>query len=87
MVRISISEGALLRASAILYLIPAVFLIAGASIGYFLSRGGDSDPAVALGAGAGLLSGFCVTWLAGRVAAKKQSGTPTLVEIVSRAKD
>ena len=54
---VAVPEGAVLRAAALAYLLPVLFLIVGAAIGTALS---DHDVSALAGAGAGLALGLLV---------------------------
>lgn len=66
-VQISIPESLLLRASLLLYLLPLLTLLAGASLGAALAPPASSDPGAMAGAVLGLFAGLgIVRWHAWR---------------------
>lgn len=73
-VMVGVEENALTRSSAAAYLLPLLFLLAGAGLG--TSAGispGDKDAYAVLGALAGLFAGFvALRWFSGRVGASRQ---------------
>lgn len=85
-VLISMEESAVLKASAVLYLIPAAGLIGGAAIGYWLAgmNGWDLNGAAALGSLGGLVAGLSISFLTGKKLARGKTFLPKLTSIVSR---
>jgi sigma-E factor negative regulatory protein RseC len=84
---LSLSEAAVVKASAVLYLIPTVFLIGGAAIGWSqsLRLGLGADPAAILGSMVGLAVGLIVTKLLGAKMGKSGGYIPRLTAIKTRA--
>ena len=85
-VLLTMSEVAVVSASATVYMIPAVNLILGGLAGAGLSGilGTDRDAAVLLGAGLGLLVGFVLSGNIGGKLAQDPQYVPTLLEIRHR---
>ncbi|MCK9523948.1 MAG: SoxR reducing system RseC family protein [Proteobacteria bacterium] len=85
-VRVTMSEAALIGISAMFYLVPALFLLAGALLGHLLWTGTTHpDLTVAVGAGIGLLLGFLVARRLSHRAEKKKRLIPTLESVVTFA--
>ena len=85
-VRITIQESAVVGASAVLYLVPAVCLILGAAAGYLLAdaRGWQVDPASSVGAVSGLVFGMFLSWLIGKKLSTRKIFTPTPTAVTHR---
>ena len=83
-VRITVSEAAVVRASAILYLLPAVSLILFALLGNALATrfGVSSDVASVSGAALGLGIGFLATWVTSKKAEKNKKVVPVITRII-----
>ncbi|MBN2718312.1 MAG: SoxR reducing system RseC family protein [Deltaproteobacteria bacterium] len=83
-VRLTISEAAVIKASAILYLLPAVNLILFALMGNMFAPqlGFSSDAAAVLGALIGLGIGFFATWLVSKRAEKNQQSVPIISRVM-----
>lgn len=73
-VELCLTEGSVIRASAVLYLLPATSLVLGCWAGWATAGrlGLGADPATFLGAGLGLAMGF----LAAKLCAAKMSRSP-----------
>jgi len=86
-VRLSMEETAVMKASAILYLIPAVGIIGGAAAGYALagSMGWGPDAPSAVGCFLGLFLGLALSWLIGRRTAVKKAFLPRLTAVTRKA--
>ncbi|HUH38721.1 MAG TPA: SoxR reducing system RseC family protein [Spongiibacteraceae bacterium] len=80
LVRISIPDHLLVQASAIVYLLPLLTMVAG-----LLLAPQGSDAGAALGAVLGLGLGFLAVWLHGRWSRDHQALQPRVVERVGRA--
>jgi sigma-E factor negative regulatory protein RseC len=87
LVRLSLPESAVVQASAVLYLLPALGLIGGAAAGWAAadSFGWPADPAAVLGCLAGLLLGLLMARLLGRAAERRSAFVPRLTAIKVRA--
>jgi len=88
-VRITMAETAVIKASLVLYLFPALGLIGGAAAGWALgqSQGWSADPPAILGALGGLVVGFLVSWLVGRRMSRNKAFAPRLTAITNRSED
>jgi len=88
-VRLTLSEGAIIQASAILYLIPAIGLLALALTGSALApaMGMQSDQGAVIGALAGLVVGFALSWITARSVEKNRKTIPVITQVVSRHSD
>ncbi|MFO8070327.1 MAG: SoxR reducing system RseC family protein [Polyangia bacterium] len=86
-VRLSLPESAVVQASAVLYLLPALGLIGGAAAGWAAadSMGWPADPAAVIGCLAGLLLGLFISRLLGRAAERRSAFVPRLTAITARA--
>ncbi|MCP4600606.1 MAG: SoxR reducing system RseC family protein [Proteobacteria bacterium] len=84
---LSLSELSIIKASAVLYLLPALCLIGGAVIGaYFAGELGlEKDPASIVGSLAGLGLGLGLTWIVGNQMGKKTKYLPKLEAIAGQA--
>ncbi|MBN2529234.1 MAG: SoxR reducing system RseC family protein [Deltaproteobacteria bacterium] len=84
MVRISISESAVVKASAILYLLPALgllgFALLGNELAPLLHLG--SDAAAVLGALCGLCLGFALSWLVAKRVEKNRHSIPVITRVI-----
>ena len=80
---LSMAEASVIKASAVLYLIPAIGLVGGALLGWSQSTalGMGSDPASILGAAVGLVVGFVATKLVAGSMSKKPHYTPHLKSV------
>ena len=83
-VRLTISESAVIKASAILYLLPALCLIGFALLGNAMSSrlSVSSDGGAVIGALAGLGIGFFATWAMARRAEKDRRIVPVITSVV-----
>ncbi len=86
-VRITMEESAVVKASAVLYLVPAVGLIVGAAVGYWLAGklGWDMNGVSVVGCFSGLGVGLGVSWLLGKKMARARTFLPRLTAITVRA--
>ena len=86
-VRITMAETAVIKASAVLYLFPALGLIGGAAAGWAIgsSQGWSSDPSAVLGALGGLVLGFFASWLVGSRMSRDKAFSPRLTAITGRS--
>ena len=85
-VSISLSEASVVKASFVLYLIPAVGLIAGALTGRLFAPelGWSDDPASIAGSAAGLAGGLLITRMLGKRMSRSGRYMPKLVAIIGR---
>ena len=85
-VALSMSEGNIVKASAVLYLIPALLLMAGAGLGhwYASANGMNADPSALGGAALGFGLGLLTSRVLGSILGKDASYTPRLTNIVDR---
>jgi sigma-E factor negative regulatory protein RseC len=88
-VRITMAESAVVKASAVLYLVPALGLAGGAAAGWALaaSQGWQADPPAIVGALAGLILGFAISRLVGGRLSRSKTFVPRLTAITGRAED
>ena len=88
-VSLNMPESGVMGASAVLYGIPALTIIAGAALGNSQagSLGLQPDPATAIGAGLGLLSGLGLVFLLNRTLGGRQSFRPRMVHILETASE
>ncbi len=88
-VEIAIDELSVLKASFVLYFIPAFFLVFGALLGDHMARGKviDSDAFVLGGAVIGLGAGFLTTYLAGKILSNSKTMIPRISSIVFRSQN
>jgi sigma-E factor negative regulatory protein RseC len=86
-VTLSMAESSVLKASAVLYLLPACGLIAGAIVGWKLSvpMGWGGDPASIMGSTLGLGLGLYLARVLSRKMTRSTRYVPNLTAIVSRA--
>ena len=88
-VSLHMPESSVLRASAVLYGLPALTLILGAAAGNSMAAGlciGD-DPGTALGAGAGMVVGLGIMWLLNRRLGGRAHYKPHMVSILGPGMD
>jgi sigma-E factor negative regulatory protein RseC len=87
-VTLTLDEASVIKASAVLYLVPALGLVGGAVAGWlsFVSLGLARDPATALGALGGLGLGLMATRLLGNRMGRDDRYTPRLRSVVSPGK-
>ena len=85
-VLLEMAEGAVMKASAAVYLVPAVNLILGGLVGAGLSKllHADRDAATLLGAALGLLVGLVLSGAIGGKMSKNPTYVPTLLEVIRR---
>ena len=85
-VQLTMAETAIVKASAILYLIPAVCLMLGAAAGYHIAEniGWSPDPVSAAGSLAGLLAGLIISWVISKQVAGKKAFMPRLTAVIYR---
>ena len=88
-VRITMAETAVIKASLVLYLFPALGLIGGAAAGWAIgsSQGWATDPSAIFGALGGLVLGFFVSWLVGSRMSRDKAFAPRLTAITGRSPD
>lgn len=79
---IGLEEAALLKSSALAYLLPLVLIFAGAMIGSFLASAEMKDAYSALGAGVGLISGFVALKLVTARAGTQRQFQPVILRRV-----
>ena len=81
-VRITLSEVAVMKASAVLYLLPAVSLVGFALLGHLIAPvvNMQQDLVSVLGALTGLGAGFLLAWVVSRA----MSGNSQLVPVISK---
>ncbi len=86
---LSLDESAVIKASAVLYLVPAAGLVVGAMSGWALGHqwGYGTDPSSIVGAIVGLALGLGLTRLAGARMSKETKYLPRLTAISSRVRD
>jgi sigma-E factor negative regulatory protein RseC len=87
-VRLTIAESAVVKASAVLYLLPALGLIAGAAAGWALAvrQGWPTDLPALIGAAVGLVVGLLAGRLVGGRLARQKAFVPQLTAITGRAR-
>ena len=85
-VRITIEESALVKASLVLYLVPALGLVGGALGGSLVAgkTGWDNDGTAVVGSLVGLVFGLFMSWLMGKRMAAGKTFIPRLTAITSR---
>ncbi|MBN2804751.1 MAG: SoxR reducing system RseC family protein [Deltaproteobacteria bacterium] len=88
-VKISMLESAVFKASFVLYLIPALFVLFGAFMGsrVAVAPEGDHDAYVLIGSLGGLIAGFFATYLAGKKLSGHSSMQPKIDSIVYEKSD
>lgn len=88
-VRITMAETAVIKASLVLYLFPALGLIGGAAAGFAVGESLElpTDPSAIFGALGGLILGFLVSWLMGSRMSRNKAFTPRLTAITGRSED
>ncbi len=88
-VAIRMPSDAIVRISAILYLVPALALLSFATCGFLLASqaGIAGDTGTIVGAVAGLLSGFGASRLLGTRLRRKGEGVPRMTAIVNRSEE
>lgn len=87
-VKISISESAVIKASIALYLVPAIVLILGAVLGSKLApQSANAEAWSLIGAFTGLTIGFFCTWILERVLRKDTNFLPAISKIEQRASE
>ena len=86
-VQLTLAESAVIKASAVLYLLPALGLVGGAGVGWALAQryAWSADPASIGGAALGLIIGLLLARLLGSRLAKDRTFTPRLTAITGRA--
>jgi sigma-E factor negative regulatory protein RseC len=86
-VRLTLEESAVVKASAVLYLVPAIGLIAGAAAGYAIAsgRGWDVNATSAIGCLTGMISGFLVSRTMGKRMTTRGTFVPRITAITSQA--
>ena len=84
---LALSEANVLKASAVLYMVPALTLMGGAALGWSMAGrlGMGADPASILGATVGVLVGFAITKLVGGWMGKGSRYLPVLSSISRRS--
>jgi sigma-E factor negative regulatory protein RseC len=85
MVMVGIPEGSLTRASLVIYMVPAIGLVGGATLGYYLSKlyGHDQNVSTLIGSLAGLGLAMIAVRLLSNTLSKKPSYQPEIIEIVN----
>ena len=86
-VRITIEESALVKASLVLYLIPALCLVGGALVGSLLAgkTGGDSNSTALVGSLVGLVLGLFMSWAMGKRMASGKTFIPRLTAVTKKS--
>jgi sigma-E factor negative regulatory protein RseC len=86
-VRITIEESALVKASLVLYLVPALCLIGGALGGTLIAgkTGWDNDGTALLGSLVGLVVGLFMSWLMGKRMAAGKTFIPRLTAVTRKS--
>lgn len=86
-VALVLPESAVIKASALVYLLPAATLLAGAFCGSWLaaSRGWPADPTSIAGGVTGLVSGLLATRAISRLAERGKTFVPRMTRIAPRA--
>ena len=82
-VRLSISESAVVSASSVLYLVPALGLIIGAVLGAVIAKpaGLETDPSAIVGCFIGLGFGLSISFGLGRKLSEKRSFLPRISSV------
>jgi sigma-E factor negative regulatory protein RseC len=85
-VRITIEESALVKASLVLYLVPALGLVGGALGGSVIAgkTGWDADGTALTCSLVGLVFGLFISWFIGKRMAAGKTFTPRLTAVTSR---
>ncbi len=83
-VQLHLPESSVLKASAVLYMLPALTLMGGAVVGFVLapSLGWGVDPAAALGAGVGLALGLVGVFALNKRLGGKSDYIPRIVSVL-----
>ncbi len=86
-VRITIEESALVKASLVLYLVPALCLVGGALVGTLIAGkiGWDSDGTALLGSLVGLVVGLFMSWAMGKRMAAGKTFIPRLTAVTRKS--
>ena len=86
---LTMDEAAVVKASAVLYLIPALCLVGGATIGWAVAsaRAWDADPLAIAGCIAGLAIGLVLARIIGRRLSGTRTFVPRITSIAERAED
>jgi len=81
---LDLSESAVIKASALVYLLPASTLLGGALAGSGLatSRGWPADPGAIVGCAVGLAAGMLATWAVSRAFERRKTFVPRMTRIV-----
>ena len=84
-VKIGIPEGTVTKASLVVYMVPALGLVGGGTLGYLLARpiGFDINLLTVVGSIIGLGTAFTAVRLLSNTLSKKPSYRPEIIEIIS----
>jgi len=88
-VALTLSESSVLKASAVLYLMPALMLMAGAFVGVFLAQrfGWNKDSTALAGTGVGLVLGLLTSRLISNKLGKQASFIPQLTSVIGNGSE
>ena len=84
-VMLGIPEGTVTKASLVIYMVPAIGLVGGATLGYYLARlyGHDQNVSTLIGSMAGLGLAMIFVRLLSNTLSKKPSYQPEIIQIVN----
>ena len=84
-VMLGIPEGTVTKASLVIYMVPAIGLVGGATLGYYLARlyGHDQNVSTLIGSMAGLGLAMISVRLLSNTLSKKPSYQPEIIQIVN----
>ena len=84
-VKIGIPEGTVTKASMVVYMVPALGLVGGATLGYYIARAFrfDTNPLTLLGSIVGLGVAFIAVMLLSNTLGKKPSYRPEIIKIIT----
>ena len=84
-VKIGIPEGTVIKASMVVYMVPALGLVSGATLGYYIARSFrfDINPLTLVGSIVGLGVAFIAVRLLSNTLSKKPAFRPEIIKIIT----